>query len=330
MPSKRRVGFGRREDEVSSATLNTILVEQLTKSLQVQERDLRWKNMRFFILMGGAVLFATLYFTSLYVYVFPGTDKVDGDYAAMVKINGVIDANGKASAEKINPSLVKAFGDKKAKGVVLLINSPGGSPVQSSLINERIHQLREQYPKKKVVAVAEDMLTSGSYFIATAVDQIYVNRSTTTGSIGVIAAQFGFPKLLDRVGVERRVITAGENKDRLDQFLPVKKEDTVKIATLLKHIHEHFIDTVMKTRKGKIKLPPEKLFTGDFWTGEEAVKLGLVDAIGDLPTVLKKEFGVEYTQDYTQPPGLFDRFGGMLTMSLRDLFMSETPELSLR
>lgn len=322
--------MSQKEDELSHAALNTLLVTQLTKSLQVQERDLRWKNMRFFIIMGIALLFSIFYFASLYLYIFPGGDKINGEYAAMVRIEGVIDASGKASAEKINPSLVKAFSDKKAKGVVLLINSPGGSPVQSSLINERIHELREQYPNQKVVAVAEDMLTSGSYFIATAVDQIYVNRSTTTGSIGVIAAQFGFPKALDRLGVERRVITAGENKNRLDQFLPIKKQDTVKIEALLKQIHGHFIDTVMMTRKNKLKLPPAKLFTGDFWTGEEAVKLGLVDAIGDLPTVLKKEFGVEYTQDYTQAPGIFDRLGGMLTLSLRDLFLSEDSGLVLR
>ncbi|MHB8697774.1 MAG: S49 family peptidase [Sulfuricaulis sp.] len=320
----------RKSDEMSSAALNTLLVTQLTKSLQVQERDLRWKNMRFFIIMGSALLFSVVYFTSLYLYIFPGNDQVHGDYAAMVRIEGVIDATGKASAEKINPSLVKAFKDKKAKGVVLLINSPGGSPVQSALINDRIHELRAQYPKKKVVVVAEDMLTSGSYYIATAVDKIYVNRSTTTGSVGVIAAQFGFPKILDRIGVERRVITAGIDKDRFDQFLPLKKEDSVKIAALLKQIHENFIDAVMETRKNKIKLPPDKLFTGDFWTGEEAVKLGLVDAIGDLPTVLKNEFGVEDTKDYTQAPGIFDRLGGMLTLSLRDLFLSEDTGLVLR
>lgn len=325
-----RSSFGRRNEEVSTSALNALLVEQITKSMQVQEKDLRWKNMRFFILVGGFLLLYAGYFIFGYFTFFSGPDKADGDYASMVRIEGLIDASGKASADKINPALVKAFSDKKAKGVVLLINSPGGSPVQSSLMYDRINELREKYPKLKVVVVAEDMLTSGSYWIASVADKIYVNRSTVTGSVGVIAAQFGYPKIMERFGVERRVVTAGLNKNRMDQYLPAKAEDKAKIESLLKGIHQHFIEAVMKNRKDRLKASPEKLFTGDFWNGDEAVKLGLADSLGGLPTALKNEFGVEFTQDYTPAPGFFDHISGIFSNSIRELFLSESAGIVIR
>lgn len=314
----------------NNAALNAILIEHLSKSIFQQERELRWKNMRFFILMGLALVFSVGYYIAVYFYFHPNMEDVHGDYASLVRIEGVIDASGKASADKINPALAKAFGDQKSKGVVLLINSPGGSPVQSSMMYDRIEELRKKYPEKKVVVVAEDMLTSGAYFVSSAADKIYVNRSTITGSIGVITSQFGFPKLLDRLGVERRVFTAGINKDRMDQFLPIKKEDAAKMRIVLTQIHDHFMDAVLRLRKDRLKANPDKLFTGDFWTGAEAVKLGLADGMGDLQDVIKKEFGVEYTQDYTPLPGLFDRFGGILSSALKDLIVSELSGFQIR
>jgi protease-4 len=317
-------------DAVSQATLNALLVSHLSKVNVQQEKELRWKNIRFFLMMGAVLFCAISYAVVGYFFFHQNMEDPSGDYASLVRIEGVIDASGKAAADKINPALAKAFGDKKSKGVVLLINSPGGSPVQSSMMYDRIKELRHKYPQKRVVVVAEDMLTSGAYFISSAADKIYVNRSTITGSIGVITTQFGFPKLLDRVGVERRVFTAGINKDRMDQFLPIKEEDATKIRHVLNAIHGHFIDAVLQFRKDRIKESPDKLFTGDFWTGAEAVKLGLADGLGDLQTVLKKEFNVEYTQDYTPVPGIFDRFGGILSSALKDVIVSELEGFQIR
>lgn len=319
-----------KDGDGSQAALNTLLVEHLSKNIAQHERDLRWKNIRFFILSGIALLFTAIYAVAGYFAFSPYQEKAAGDYASLIRIEGVIDAGNKAAADKLNPAFAKAFADKKAKGVVLLINSPGGSPVQAALMYERIRELRKEHPNLKIVAVAEDMLTSGGYFIAAAADEIYVNRSTVAGSIGVISSQFGFPKLLDRVGVERRVFTAGINKNRFDQFLPMKEQDKKKMDSLLDKIHEHFKDAVLEARKGRLKASPDVLFTGDFWTGEDAVKYGLADGLGSLPSVLKKEFGVEYTQDYTPAPSLFDRFGGILAKSIQDFLVSESYSLRLQ
>lgn len=303
-------------------TLNALLVAHLAKLTSQQELDLRWKNIRFFLMMAAALGFTVVYLLVGYFAFNPTREKVDGEYASLIKIQGVIDAESKAAADKLNPALVRAFKDVRAKGVVLLINSPGGSPVQSSLIYERIRELRGQYPDKRVVAVAQDMLTSGAYFIAAAADMIYVNPSTITGSIGVISTQFGFPALMQKLGVERRVFTAGNAKNRLDQYLPLRPEDAKKMDVMLRKVHDHFIQSVLSTRHSKLTQSAEALFTGDFWTGAEAVKLGLVDGIADLPGALAKEFGVEHTQDYTPVPNLFERFSGALTTSLRDFILT--------
>lgn len=220
-----------------------------------------------------------------------------GDYVAMVRISGEIGPGKDASMAALGPQLQRAFADKKAKGVVLLINSPGGTPVQSSLIHDRVVALKAKYGKK-VVAVGEDMLTSGAYFVAVSADEIVVNRSTLAGSIGVISRSFGFTNLMEKIGVERRVMTAGESKNMMDPFGPQSEQDKVKQSELLQAIHGHFKDIVIKGRGARLKLDSPGLFSGTVWTGETAVSMGLVDKLGDIRSASQQNFGTETVYEY--------------------------------
>lgn len=213
-------------------------------------------------------------------------------FAAVVKISGTIGPDGETSFESVAPLLKKAFEHPNSKGVVLSINSPGGTPVQSSLIHDLIVNLKAKH-HKPVIAVGEDMMTSGAYMVAVAADKLVVNRSTVTGSIGVISAGFGFSGLLDKVGVERRVATAGQSKNLLDPFSPQTEDGRAKQHELLESIHGHFIDIVKKGRGDRLDLATPRLFEGTVWTGEDAVKLGVVDELGDLPTSVKKHLNVD-------------------------------------
>ena len=187
--------------------------------------------------------------------------------------------------------LKKAFSLKKAKNVAISINSPGGSPVQSHLIYSFIRQLAEKN-KKKVIVFAEDVAASGGYFIACAGDEIYANSSSIVGSIGVISASFGFKDLIKKIGVERRVYTAGKNKSTLDPFIDEKEEDVKRLKNIQLELHSDFIKIVEKSRGNKLKDPEKNnLFTGEFWTGSTALKLGLIDGIGNAEQVLREKFG---------------------------------------
>lgn len=285
----------------------------MDRMMSLQEQDLRFRKRRFWLFLVGIVLGPSIYILTVYFVL--GGDGISGDYAALVRIEGEIGPDSRVSALKINPALGEAFKDTKAKGIVLLINSPGGTPVQSALIHDRIQALRKAYPGRKVIAVAEDAATSGAYFIAVAADKLYVNRSSIVGSIGVImqGGLGGFSVDLEQInkrygiGLDRRVYTAGAHKDRLDAFKAVSPEDETKVKTVLGQMHAHFIDTVMQARGTRLHGPKDELFSGDFWTGGEAVKLGLVDGLSDLSTVLKQEFGVESTKDYSPAYSLFER-----------------------
>lgn len=320
--------------------LNVLLVEHLKRmnrlqeqGFEIQQRELRWRNIRFagWFLLGLAGVGIYALFTMLF-YSVANDGPPTEDYASLVRLDGVIASDQKISAQRINPALMRAFRDKKSKGVVLLINSPGGSPVQASLIRERLLSLRREYPRKKVVTVAEDMLTSGAYLIATGTESIYVNRSTIAGSIGVIMTGFGFDNILHRVGVERRLFTAGEHKAFLDPYTPVRKDDIVRARAILDDTHRQFIDAVLESRGSRLKGNRKTLFSGDFWTGEKAQALGLVDGIGDLSSVLKAVFHVEYTRDYTPVPNLFERLQERLPHMAQQVIFGATtmPTVTLR
>ena len=213
----------------------------------------------------------------------------------VVRLYGVISAQGAPLRPSVNLAslagpLEKAFAMKGAKAVALAINSPGGSPVQSSLLHDRIRLLADE-KMLPVYVFCEDVAASGGYWIACAGDEIYAAETSIIGSIGVIAATFGFEEAIKKLGVERRLFTAGSKKSLLDPFLPLEEDDIKRLTSLQKEIHENFKRHVRRRREGRLQASERKLFTGEFWTGSKAVDLGLTDGIGDLKSVLQQKFG---------------------------------------
>lgn len=217
----------------------------------------------------------------------------DGTVIPVVRLHGVIAADqrpGRLNIEGVAPLLKRAFSIKQAPAVAIVINSPGGSAVQSRLISQHIIDLAREKAKKVLVFV-EDAAASGGYFIAVAGDEIIADPSSIVGSIGVIYAGFGFEAAIDKLGIERRVYTAGKNKSTLDPFLPAKQEDIERIKTFELDIHQVFIEHVKSRRGARLKGEDERLFTGEWWTGMRGLELGLVDALGDMHSVLKDRYG---------------------------------------
>lgn len=225
---------------------------------------------------------------------------------AVVDLNGIIKADSPASADKIVTGLRDAFEHKGTKGVVLRINSPGGSPVQSRYIYDEMRRLRQKYPNIPLYAVIADIGASGGYYVAAAADKIYADRSSLVGSIGVLINGFGFVDAIQKLGVERRLMTAGDNKGMLDPFLPQKEEEKAHIQTVLDQLHQQFIEAVQKGRGERLKSDP-KLFSGMFWNGEGAKALGLVDDFGGVSYVAREVIGAEKTVDFTRKQDLFQR-----------------------
>lgn len=215
---------------------------------------------------------------------------------AVVRLAGVISSGGMAlrraglNAQSVGPVLERAFKIGDVKTVALVINSPGGSPVQSSLIAKRVRALAEEHDVP-VVAFAEDVAASGGYWLACAGDEIFVDESSIVGSIGVVAAGFGFKELIGRYGIERRVYTAGERKNVLDPFVEEKADEVERLRVLQGEIHDAFKALVRERRAGKLKAPEDELFTGEFWAGARAVELGLADGVDDLHSVMRDRFG---------------------------------------
>lgn len=229
-----------------------------------------------------------------------------GIHTALIEITGTIDADGRGSAAAVIPALNKAFAASDARGVILRINSPGGSPVQAGMINDEIVRLRKQYPKKPLYVVVEEMCASGGYYIAAAADKIYVNKASIVGSIGVLMDGFGFTGLMDKVGVERRLLTAGENKGFLDPFSAQSPNQKKYAQQMLDEIHQQFIDVVRHGRGQRLKETPET-FSGLFWSGSKAIEMGLADDYGTLDSVARDVIKAEELVDYTQTEGLPER-----------------------
>ena len=293
------------------------LVDALLKDRRVERR---WKIIRS-VLWVAIVLFYAFIILSPFSSSSEG-EGITGPYVSLLRLDGVIMPNSHFSARQVIPQLREAFSDANAKGVVLVINSPGGSPVQASIIHDKIEALKKHY-HKKVVVVGEDALASGAYLVSTAADKIYVNRDTVTGSIGVIMSGFGFQGAIKKIGVARRVFTAGSHKDRLDPFGSVKASDKAKIKTVLQQVHANFIQDVLKSRKNRLKGKYALLFSGDFWTGSAAKKLGLVDGTANLWDVLHREFHVANYKDYTLKPSFLQRVTRGLVTQLRLIFTEQ-------
>ncbi len=236
-----------------------------------------------------------------------GADKaLSARHTALVNLRGVIDADSDASAEKINDSLNAAFKDNAAAAVILHVNSPGGSPVQAGLINDEIRRLRGQYPDKPLYVVVGEVCASGGYYAAAAADQIYVDKASIVGSIGVLSDGFGFTGAMDKLGVERRLQTAGKNKGIGDPFSPESAEQKAHLRAMLDEIHRQFIKIVRDGRGKRLKETPD-LFTGLFWTGAQSVDLGLADGFGSVESVARDVVKAEDVVDYTEKQSIGER-----------------------
>jgi protease-4 len=291
------------------------VIEKLAgDALKEQRRSRRWGI--FFKLLTFAYLGFLLW---MFLDWRGETDRTaGGKHTALVEVTGVIDAKGNASADNVNSALQSAFKDKNTQGVILRINSPGGSPVQSGIIYDEIRRLREKYPDIPLYAVVEDICASGGYYVASATDRIYVDKASLVGSIGVLMDQFGFVETMDKLGVERRVLTAGENKAFLDPFSPLRATDVEHAKVLLGDIHRQFIEVVKKGRGTRLKDSPE-LFSGLIWTGQKSIELGLSDGLGSVDyvarDVIKAADIVEYTRRDNFAERLARRFGAALAES---------------
>src|SRR3989441_4261262 len=258
-----------------------------------------------------------------------GADVVRGKkHTAMVELSGIIAPGTDASAEKVTTALQAAFKDKNTQGVIVRINSPGGSPVQAQTIYDEMRRLRKKYPDIPLYAVVEDICASGGYFVAAGADRIYVGKASIVGSIGVLMNGFGFTGLMDKLGVERRLITAGENKGMLDPFSPLEEKDVQHAKQLIHDVHEQFISVVREGRGKRLKEGPE-IFSGLIWTGQKSIDLGLADAIGSLESVardvIKAEDIVDYTQKDNVAEKLAKRFGFGAASALAEFALRASP-----
>jgi len=253
------------------------------------------------------------------------------DYTAVVDVQGVIMHGAKASADNIIPALQDAFQDPKAKGVMIRCNSPGGSPVQSAYVFDEIRRLRLLHPEKKVVAVASDVCASGGYFIIAAAEEIYADKSSIVGSIGVRMQGFGFVELMDKIGVESRELTAGENKALLDPFSPRNPTQEAFIKKQLENTHQHFIRAVKVGRGDRLGDDPD-IFSGLFWTGEDAKALGLIDGYGSPASVARDIVKAETMINFSPKEDVFERLSKQISTSVTSLIlkMNQTPQPVLR
>ncbi|BAU73582.1 signal peptide peptidase SppA [Metapseudomonas furukawaii] len=283
-----------------------LLERAVLAGVQEQRRARRWGI--FFKLLTFLYLFIALLLLS------PALDlqktAARGEvHTALVEVRGMIADEEAASADNIVTALRAAFEDSKTKGVVLRINSPGGSPVQSGYIYDEIRRLRDEHKDIKVYAVIADLGASGAYYIASAADEIYADKASLVGSIGVTAASFGFVDAMGKLGVERRVYTSGEHKAFLDPFQPQKPEETEFWRGVLKTTHQQFIESVKKGRGDRLKVGEHpELFSGLVWSGEQALELGLVDKLGSASFVAREVIGAKDIVDYTVQESPFDRF----------------------
>lgn len=282
-----------------------LLEKAVLASVSEQRRSRRWGI--FFKILTFAYLLAMLAFFSPLT---GGSKSVtSGPHTALINVRGMIADQETASADNIVAALRKAFADKNTQGIVLRINSPGGSPVQSGYIYDEIRRLRTLHPNTKVYAVISDLGASGAYYIASAADEIYADKSSLVGSIGVTAAGFGFVGSMEKLGVDRRVYTSGENKAFLDPFQPQNPAQTEFWNTVLQTTHRQFIDSVKQGRGDRLKdAEHPELFSGLVWSGEQALELGLVDALGNSSHVAREVIGQENIVDFTLEQSPFDRF----------------------
>jgi len=280
--------------------------EAITKlaesSLREQKRARNWSI--FFKFLTFAYLVTLLVvFTESDI----STTNITTKHTALINLTGMIAESEKASADNIVTALRNAFDNKKTAGVILRINSPGGTPVQAGYIYDEIVRLRAKHPDTPLYAVITDMCASGGYYVAAAADKIFADKASIVGSIGVRMDNFGFVEAMKKLGIERRTLTAGENKALLDPFSPVNKDVNKHMQTMLTGIHQQFIDAIKKGRGERLKQDVKGLFSGLIWTGEQSLEIGLVDELASSSHVAREVIGVEYVVDYTLTEDLLER-----------------------
>jgi protease-4 len=251
-------------------------------------------------------------------------------HTALVEIDGLIAPGTDASADRVTSALQAAFEDERTQGVVLRINSPGGSPVQAQTIYDEMRRLRKKYPKIPLYAVVEDLCASGGYYVAVGADRIYVSNSSIVGSIGVRMDGFGVTGLMEKLGIERRLLTAGKNKGMLDPFLPLEESHRQYALALMGEIHEQFIAVVREGRGDRLKETPD-MFSGLFWSGQKGIELGLADAVGSLDYVAREIVKAEEIVDYTEKENFAERlarrFGASVARAFAEFTLREAPVL---
>jgi protease-4 len=278
------------------------VAEQFARDMLRDRRaDRRWRN--FFRLSWLLLVMAIAY------ALFAARNHVTtptGPHTALIEVRGEIAAGAEASAENLLPGIKTAFEDEGAKAIVLRINSPGGSPVQAGILYDEIRRLKKLHPTKKVYAVVEETCASGAYYIAVAADEIYADKASVVGSIGVLMDSFGATGLMDKLGVERRLITAGENKGLGDPFSPLQPKHRAYLQAMIDQIHQQFIAVVKQGRGSRLKEGPDT-FSGLFCNGEQALKMGLVDHLGNLDHVARDVIQAEEVIDYTPKENVAER-----------------------
>jgi len=298
------------------------LLERLARDVvDERRRARRWGILFKFLTLG----FLFLLFFSV-VAAFVGKERTCIDKCtAQVEVRGEIVSNARASAEHVISGLQAAFKNTGTKGVVVRINSPGGSPVQAGQIYDEMRRLRAAYPDKPLFAVVEDVAASGGYYVAAAADKIYVDKASMIGSIGVIMEGFGFTEALEKIGVERRIVTAGENKAFLDPFAPLDPKQRAHLQEMLDDVHQQFIASVKQGRGERLKEAPE-MFSGLVWNGKRAIELGLADELGSIDYVAREVIKAEEVVDFTLEDNIAERVarrfgasvGAQLGLTLRN------------
>ena len=269
------------------------------------------------------IFFKMLIFIYLFALLFIGMgwigkkDAGTGKHTALVEINGVISHNSLASADNVTAGLQDAFKDKRTQGVILRINSPGGSPVQAGHINEEIRRLRAKYPDIPLYAVVEDIGASGGYYVAVAADRIYVDKASIIGSIGVVMDSFGFTGTMEKLGVERRALASGENKTFLDPFAPVVEEHKEHAQEMIQQIHKQFIGVVRQGRGKRLKETPD-MYSGLLWVGQKSIELGLADALGSVDYVAREVIKAEEIVDFTLRENVAERLAKKFGAGMAD------------
>lgn len=280
----------------------SLIEKALLENVKEQRRARRWRGFYKFLIFAFIAIVIFMAFSGKST-----KQTILKEHVAQIDLTGEIGMQHEIESDNVISSLQRAFNEQRTKAIVLRINSPGGTPVQSAYIYDEILRLRKLHPNKKVYGVISDICASGAYYVAAACDGIYANPSSMIGSIGVLMPNFGFVETMKKLGVEQRSLTAGKNKLFLDPFSE-KDEDQVRFAkTLLEDIHTQFIKAVKKGRGDKLKGNDDVLFTGLIWTGDQALALGLIDGLGDAGYVKREIIKLDETVDYTQTTNIFDK-----------------------